>query len=232
MAYTLEIFDSIVMKIHKNAALTVRQRIEIKRLYESGNASIRELAHNYHVNPSTITKWVKRDTPYDKTPSAKNRRGGLTDEQKEAITIHRQKNPYHGPKTIAAMLIQEYGKMSHATIARFLKEKGLIRQPDEIQRYHLDVGKHRLQMDIQQLRSIEDSNEYEYKISVIHMSTRMKYSEIHPKATTKAVTEVLERAIGQLPPFFWSGPTTHWYLQCDMPSITSARQNLNEKQRS
>jgi transposase InsO family protein len=37
---------------------------------------------------------------------------------------------------------------------------------------------------------------------LIHLRTRIKYSEIHRHATSAQVAAVLERAIGRLPPFF------------------------------
>lgn len=57
-------------------------------------------------------------------------------------------------------------------------------------------------MDTQQLPCVQGDEGFEFKVSVIHMRTRMKYSEIHPKATTKVCAEVLERAQAVLPPFY------------------------------
>lgn len=64
------------------------------------------------------------------------------------------------------------------------------------------VGRHRVQMDIQELPAIEGQPGCEYKISLIHLRTRMKYSEIHATASSRQVAAVLERAIGHLPPFY------------------------------
>lgn len=57
-------------------------------------------------------------------------------------------------------------------------------------------------MDFQQLPAIKGQSGFEYKISVIHLATRFKYSEIHPNATSKLAKEVLERAVDKLPPFY------------------------------
>ncbi len=40
-----------------------------------------------------------------------------------------------------------------------------------------------------------------YKISIIHMSTRVKYSEIHSDHSTRTLAAFLERAVLRLPPF-------------------------------
>jgi hypothetical protein len=56
-------------------------------------------------------------------------------------------------------------------------------------------------MDIQELPAIKGQQGREYKVSVIHMRTRLKYSEILPRVTSGAVADVLEHSIGRLPPF-------------------------------
>lgn len=63
------------------------------------------------------------------------------------------------------------------------------------------VGHRRVQLDIQHLPAIKGGRGREYKISVIHLRTRIKYSEIHTTMSSKRVSAVLERAIERLPPF-------------------------------
>ena len=57
-------------------------------------------------------------------------------------------------------------------------------------------------MDIQELPAIRGNRKREYKISMIHLRTLLKYSEIHPSVSSKRVAEVLKRAVERLPPFF------------------------------
>lgn len=56
-------------------------------------------------------------------------------------------------------------------------------------------------MDIQQLPAIEGSSGFDYKISIIHLATRMKYSEIHDNSETATIAGVFERSLERLPPF-------------------------------
>ena len=58
-----------------------------------------------------------------------------------------------------------------------------------------------MQLDLQELPAIKGGHGREYKISLIHLRTRIKYSEIHPRVTSKLIGAVLERSIGRLPPF-------------------------------
>ncbi len=77
------------------------------------------------------------------------------------------------------------------------------------------MGKHRLQMDIQQLPAIAGSRGFEYKISLIHLKmihlkmihlkmihlkTRWKYWEIHNNCASATVATVYQRALDNLPP--------------------------------
>lgn len=57
-------------------------------------------------------------------------------------------------------------------------------------------------MDWQQLPAVQGTTGFEYKISVIHLATRVKYSEIHTDFCSQTLSRVLQRAVQVLPPFF------------------------------
>jgi hypothetical protein len=56
-------------------------------------------------------------------------------------------------------------------------------------------------MDVQQLPVVKGGRGFEYKISLIHLKTRWKYSEIHKNCTSQTVAAVYQRALDNLPPF-------------------------------
>ena len=194
------------MKIHANAKLTVRQRLEVKRLHEEEGLSYRELARRFDVDQATIWKWIKRESPLDLSSAPKRRHTALSEEQKKAIRSYREANPRAGPITIAAILGPTHGKMSQATIGRFLKDEGLTspRKKRKKTVQPLNVGRHRLQMDIQQLPAIEGGEKFEYKVTIIHMATRMKFSDIYPEINSDIVVQALQKALAHMPPFFFS----------------------------
>jgi transposase len=194
------------MSIHANAALTIKQRKEAKRLHEKEGISIRELAERFGVNKTTIQRWVHRDSALDLSPAPKRRRSGLTKSQKEAVLNYRKENPKAGAITIAFHLSKEYGYMSHATVGRFLRANGLTRpqRKKPVETKPLKVGRHRLQMDIQQLPAVRGGKGFEYKITIIHMATRMKYSEIHDHVTSETVAQAVKNCLAHLPPFFFN----------------------------
>jgi transposase InsO family protein len=57
-------------------------------------------------------------------------------------------------------------------------------------------------MDWQQLPAIKGNKGFEYKISVIHLSSRVKYSEIHNNYNSSTLASFLVRAMDRLPPFY------------------------------
>ncbi len=91
---------------------------------------------------------------------------------------------------------------------RILREADLLRpRRPKREAKPIPVGKHRVQLDIQQLPSVKNGKKFEYKISMIHMRTRMKYSEIHDNARSSTVADVMEynysrphMGIGNQPP--------------------------------
>jgi len=197
------------MKLHAQAALTLKQRQEVKRLHEAGE-SVRKLAQRFRVNLSTIQRWIKRDSPLDKSSAPLAYRSVVTNEYHVAVVAYRKEHPNHGPIRIAQELKEAFPKANRGTILKILQEEGLTKPPrtKKVERKGIPVGRHRIQMDIQQLPAVQGGKGFEYKITAIHLRTRLKYTEIHPDRKSETVAGVLKRALDLLPPFFSSGPTT------------------------
>lgn len=200
------------MKLHAQAALTIKQRQEVKMLHKTHGLSIRELAVKFRVNPSTIQRWVHRESPLDLSSAPIRHPTVITQEYRRAVIAHRKANPQHGPIRIAQELQERFPFAHRGTVLRILQEEGLTRPPVKQRkpRQGIPVGRHRIQMDIQQLPAVAGQKGFEYKITAIHLRTRLKYSEIHPNRQSATVAGVLQRALDLLPPFSSSGRTTAW----------------------
>jgi hypothetical protein len=199
------------MNLHARAALTLQQREEVRRLHFEENISIRGLAVRFGVNPTTIQRWVKRESPLDKSTAPLRPRRTITEAYRNAVIDYRLVHPGHGPIRIAQELRADFPESNRGTILRILQEEGLTRPPTKERkpRKGIHLGRHRIQMDIQQLPAIQGSKGYEYKISMVHLRTRFKYSEIRPDSRSETVAAVLKNGLERLPPpFFSSGPTT------------------------
>ena len=115
----------------------------------------------------------------------------------------RRKHPTWGTRRLCDELRPYFPTVTRRILQRVLWEAHGRRPPPRRAprpRQAIPVGRHRVQMDIQQLPAITGGG-YMYKISVIHLRTRLKYSEFHRNHRSRTVAEVLQRAQDQLPPF-------------------------------
>ncbi len=194
------------MKLHARASLTIKQRQEVKRLHEEDGVSIRTLADRFGVQSRTVLKWVKRESPLDKSSARIKTNTVITSEYRDAVIAHRNRFPARGPIRIAQELESEFPWANRGTILTILQEEGLTRSPKKEKklRKKIPVGRHRIQMDIQQWPAVKGGKGFEYKITAIQLHTRFKYSEIHSDRKSETVAGVLMRALDLMPPFFFS----------------------------
>jgi len=134
----------------------------------------------------------------------------ITPEYRAAVIDYRMEHQNHGPIRIAQELTGHFPWANRGTVLSILQQEGLTRplKREKAPRTPIPVGRHRIQMDIQHLPAIQGGAGFEYKISAIHLRTRLKYTEIHTDRKSATVAGVLKRALDLLPPFFSSGPTT------------------------
>lgn len=193
------------MHFHANAKLTLKQRQEIRRLHQEEGVSLTTLATTFQINRKTATKWAHRNTAQDHSSAPNHPRTVITEAYRTAVLAYRQAHPAHGPIRIAQALSPTFSKANRETIRQILHQAKLIPPPRPRPKPKpIPVGRHRVQMDIQQLPAIEGQAGFEYKISILHLGTRLKYSEIHQDSRSKTVAGVLRRACDRLPPFFSS----------------------------
>jgi transposase len=197
------------MRLHANAALTINQRREVKRLHDQEGLSVKVLAARFRVHERTIRRWLKRESPDDRSSAPKQPRRLVSQAYRDAVLAYRAQHPLQGAIRIAQALKADFGFANRGSVQRILPAAKLThsRCATKPQRWSIPVGRHRVQMDIQQLPAIEGHTGYEYKISLIHLATRVKYCEIHPDSTSETVAAVFKRALDILPPFLSSGLT-------------------------
>jgi len=190
------------MKYHANAKLTVYQRRAMREEFEQG-MSISKLSERYHVNTKTVQKWVHREEMTDRSSAPRRRRSKRPPGLKNAVRRYKKAHQGHGTRSVAYHLQKYYPGLTRSRVRHILRAANMLGTTPAKKKHHrkkLPVGRHRVQMDIQQLPSVAGGSGFEYKISVIHMRTRIKYSEIHPEHTSKIAADVLVRALDRLPP--------------------------------
>jgi hypothetical protein len=191
------------MHLHANAKFTLNHRQEIRRLHQEEQMSLTALAARFQVNRKTAAKGAHRDAANDVSSAPAHPRTVITAAYRSAVIAYRQAHPSHGPIRIVQALSTAFPQANRETIRQILPHAPLIRLPTSRPTPKaIPVGRHRVQMDIQQFPAISGQTGVEYKISVLHLGTRLKSSEIHPDARSKTVAGVLRRACERLPPFF------------------------------
>ena len=148
-----------LMRLYSNAALTQKQRVEIKRLYETGNFSYPQLAQQFATTRKTIAKWVKRERPQDQSCAPKQPARRVSETYRQAVIAYRQAYPTHGPIRIQVELETTHGHFAFSTVRLILKQAALSQPPEPklAESRAIPVGRHRTQMDVQQLPAIKGS---------------------------------------------------------------------------
>lgn len=194
-----------MMKIHSNASLTGNQRKAVQELYATGQYTIGALAVQFRTTPKTISKWIHRDTQSDRSSAPKSHWRSITTEFEQAVAAYRgnEATRHHGPVRIAKELSNAHSCSNPSNVYLVLRRLKLTKAAaaNPKPKGGIPVGKHRTQMDVQQLPAVEGGAGFEYKISIIHLSTRVKYSEIHDNYETGTIAKVYENALDRLPPF-------------------------------
>ena len=198
------------MHYHPKAALTSGQRARVQHLHRAG-MSQSALARQVGVHRHTIQRWIARPDTADRTSGLRTHgRRVVTDVARDAVIAEWQAHPRHGPKRSAQDWRPRVPTANTATVWRILHAAGLTRRPPQKkrQRRPIPVGRHRVQLDIQELPAIRGSRGREDTIRLIPLRTRMKSTEIHPPGASRRSAGVLRRAIGRLPPFHLAGTDT------------------------
>ena len=179
------------MHLHANAKVPVKQHQEIRRLHQEERLSLAALARRCQINRNTADKWANRDSAADRSSAPTHPHTVVTEAYRAAVLAYRQAHPAHGPIRIAHALRAECPQAHRETIRRMLRDAHVQRPPTPPKKpTPIPEGRHRVQMDIQQLPAIEGQTGFEYTISLIHLGPRLKYSEIHSDARSDTTAGV------------------------------------------
>ena len=191
---------------HPRAKTTVEIRKEIKENPEG--LSVREQAKKYNVSVSTIMKWRKRETPYE--------RHGTKDLYKNHISItpleehiicEIRKTTLLGIEELVEIVNQIGIKVTRSGLYRALKRnelsnlRELMKSLDEETKKEIKEFKKYepgyLHIDVKVLPKI--NKERKYLFVSIDRATRLVYIEIRDKKDAKNGAEFLENAIKYYP---------------------------------
>jgi transposase len=193
------------MKIHSNASLTPKQRQLVKDLYSTGEYTQEHLANQFNVTRKTISKWLSRATVLDATSTRKSTVSRITPEFEADVKSYRENliTSHHGKVRIAFELSSKHSCSNPSNVYRVLKRLQLNQaKPIKVQVSQNFLWENIVLKWTYKPTAIKGNEGYEYKISIIHLSTRIKYSEIHDNFESKTIAKVYERSLENLPLFY------------------------------
>jgi hypothetical protein len=162
------------------------------------------MATKFAVTRKTIAKWIERSSVLDGVLRP-HKPKAITPAFVSAVQAYRENSltSHHGKVRMAFELKASHTCSNPRNVYLVLKQLQVneAKIPKTKATNPIPVGKHRTQMDIQQLPAITGNEGFEYKISIIHLSTIVKYSEIHDNTESKTIAGVYQRALENLPPF-------------------------------
>jgi len=166
------------MKLHANAALTIKQRRQVKQLFDNDKLPIVEIARRFSVSPQTVRRWSGRSDFRDRQVTRRTPRI-VTPEYEQAVIDYRRQHPAHGAIRVALALQADFPFANRGTVAIILKRSGLTEKgkPRVRTNWKIPVGRHRLQCDVQELPAIKGQKGFEY--------THQLYSSENPLSSIR-----------------------------------------------
>lgn len=207
----------------KRRWLPAWQRIELVELCLEHGLTRRQAAEHRRVSVSTVQFWIdhhRRASAADRQsgawaqdrPSTPHRQPRLSSERVHDRVCRAREQTGWGPRLIAGQL-----GMSHATVSRCLKRRGMSRAPrpprEEVRRFEWPCPGDLLQMDTKRLARFSRPGHkltgvrdrtgaekrqrvgWEFVHSIIDDHSRVLFSEIHPDEKAPTVTGFVARAL-------------------------------------
>ena len=176
------------MGTHKNAALTVRQREAVQLAGREGTASRRQLARRYGVSLTTIQRWAPRLGGQDRPLGRPVGTGTPVPDYEAAVLVERIRHPTHGPVRIAHDLRPRFARAHRGTVLALLQAHRLTRGTRPKKATTALAGGEAPGADGRAVSAQTAAGQgVDYKISVIHLATRLKYREIHDNQDSATV---------------------------------------------
>jgi transposase InsO family protein len=179
------------LKLHKNATTTPAVR---KAIQESTD-SVQELAERYHVNPTTIRRWKKRDTQQDRPHTPKRLNTKLTFAEEQLIIQLRTQLRLGGDDILEVLQRSVNPHLSRSGIFRCLKRLGLsqlppLQQPEPTQAFE-DYPCGFIHMDLKHVSRLDGKPAYVFV--AIDRATRFVYVEIHSNRSGQTSADFFQR---------------------------------------
>ena len=183
--------------LHGSATTTAA----IRRAIQHSQASLRELADRYGVNPKTVAKWRGREGTADRRTGPKSPRSTVLTPEEEAIVVAFRRHTLLALDDCLYALQATIPHLTRSSLHRCFQRHGIARLPDvegdrparrkfkayPIGYFHIDIAEVRTEAGKL------------YLFVAIDRTSKVAFAELHEKATRHIAAEFLRTLVAAIP---------------------------------
>jgi IS30 family transposase len=180
---------------------SARTTATIRRAIQNSQASIRNLAKQYGINPKTVAKWKRRDTVEDVSMGPKQSRSTVLSAEQEALIVAFRKHTLLPLDDCLYVLQETIPRLTRSALHRCLQRHGISRLAETtstsskkkrfkeypIGYFHIDIAE--VQTEAGKL----------YLFVAIDRTSKFAFVELHEQMTRPVAAEFLRHLIAAVP---------------------------------
>src|SRR5512135_3858050 len=183
--------------LHRSATTTEA----IRRAIQNSQASLRELAVRYGINPKTVAKWRRRDSVCDARMGPREPRSTTLSKEEEALIVAFRKHTLLPLDDCLYTLQATIPHLTRSSLHRCLQRHGISRLPDVedgkgIRRKFKTYPIGYFHIDIAEVRTAQGRL---YLFVAIDRTSKFAFTEMHEKATRRVAADFLLNLISSVP---------------------------------
>src|SRR5512135_3369191 len=183
--------------LHRSATTTEA----IRRAIQNSQASLRELAVRYGINPKTVAKWRRRDSVCDARMGPREPRSTTLSKEEEALIVAFRKHTLLPLDDCLYALQATVPHLTRSSLHRCLRRHGISRLPETegdkpVKRKFKSYPIGYFHLDIAEVRTEEGKL---YLFVAIDRTSKFAYARLFDKANTATARAFLEQLIEAIP---------------------------------
>ena len=173
----------------------------VRRAIQSSQASVRQLARQYGVNPKTVAKWRHRENIQDAPMGPKQIHSTVLSTQEEALIVAFRKHTLLPLDDCLYVLQETIPHLTRSALHRCLQRHGISRLPEvtdksskkrRFRQYPIGY----FHIDITEVQTQEDKL---YLYVAIDRTSKFTFAELHKRMTRLITAEFLHHLIAAVP---------------------------------
>ena len=185
-------------QVHHGSATTTAA---IRRAIQHSQASLRQLAKRYGINPKTVAKWKKRHSTADRKTGPSEPKSTVLSIEDEAVIVAFRRHTLLPLDDCLYALQPTIPHLTRSSLHRCLQRHGISRLPEtdgdkplrsKFKRYPIGF----FHIDIAEVRTAQGKL---YLLVAIDRTSKFAFAELHEKATRRVAGNFLRALIAAVP---------------------------------